>query len=121
LVIQSPIYDFTCLALFVICCNSDANRAALQRVRGRDKAMPDQPTLVFSDRIGALLQGRIKRILDVVELAVAAEKFPHLRSLILNELGQSGFQGDLARLCAGEKMARNGAGRTDSGKKGGSP
>jgi hypothetical protein len=70
----------------------------------------------------ALLQARVKRVLDFAEMAVPAEKFERFRTLVLDEFGHKGFQSDLAaQLPPGEiDMVRHGMGRIESGKKGGS-
>lgn len=77
---------------------------------------------VDPNAIIALVQARVKRVLDLAELAVPAEKFERFRTLVLDEFGHKGFQSDLsARLPPGESdMDRHGMGRIESGKKGGS-
>lgn len=70
----------------------------------------------------ALVQARVKRVLDFAELAVPAEKFERFRTLVLDEFGHKGFQSDLtAQLAPGEiDTGRQGMGRSDTGKEGGS-
>lgn len=74
----------------------------------------------MSEALSRLLQARTKRILDYAELAVPSDKFERFRTLILNEMGQSGLQRDLAELIGGG-MDRQGKGRTQSGEKGSVP
>jgi hypothetical protein len=69
-----------------------------------------------------LVQARVKRILDLAELAVPADKFDRFRTLVLDEFGHQGFRTDLAALLdhGGQGgMEGNGTGRNDSGRKGG--
>ena len=69
-----------------------------------------------------LVQTRVKRILDLAELAIPAEKFERFRTLVFNEFGHEGFRKDLAALLdhGGQGgMEGNGMGRNDSGRKGG--
>ena len=69
-----------------------------------------------------LVQTRVKRILDLAELAVPADKFERFRTLVFNEFGHQGFRKDLAALLdhGGQNDTEgNGTGRNDSGKKGG--
>jgi hypothetical protein len=71
-----------------------------------------------------LVQHRVKRILDLAELAVPADKFERFRTLVFNEFGHEGFRKDLAALLdqGGQgSMEGTGTGRNDSGKKGGVP
>jgi hypothetical protein len=77
---------------------------------------------VDSGAIVALLQTRVKRVLDFAELAVPADKFERFRTLVLDEFGHKGFQSDLAAHVApdGIDTDRHGVGRIDSGRKGGS-
>ena len=69
-----------------------------------------------------LVQARVKRVLDLVELVVPADKFDRLRTLVLDEFGHKGFQGDLAgKEADGANGAdRHGMGRSETGRKGGS-
>ena len=69
-----------------------------------------------------LVQARVKRILDLAELAVPADKFERFRTLVFNEFGYEGFRKDLAALLdhGGQSgMEGNGTGRNESGRKGG--
>lgn len=70
----------------------------------------------------ALVQARVKRVLDLAELTVPADKFERFRTLVLDEFGHKGFQGDLVR--KGDEGAtgedRHGMGRNETGRKGGS-
>ena len=71
-----------------------------------------------------LVQVRVKRILDLAELAVPADKFERFRTLVFNEFGYEGFRKDLAALLGHggqSSMDGNGTGRNESGKKGGAP
>lgn len=70
----------------------------------------------------ALVQARVKRVLDFAEMAVPAEKFERFRTLVLDEFGHKGFQSDLAAgLPHGEiDTDRHGMGRSETGRKGGS-
>ena len=74
--------------------------------------------------IVSLVQLRVKRILDLAELAVPADKFERFRTLVFNEFGHEGFRRDLTVLLdqGGQSgMEGNGKGRNDSGRKGGVP
>jgi hypothetical protein len=72
--------------------------------------------------VTALVQARVKRVLDLAELAVPADKFERFRTLVLDEFGHKGFQGDLiGKVAEGANGAdRHGMGRNDTGRKGGS-
>ena len=72
--------------------------------------------------IVALVQARVKRVLDFAEMAVPPEKFERFRTLVLDEFGHKGFQSDLtAGLPHGENDTdRHGMGRSETGRKGGS-
>ncbi|HWA21531.1 MAG TPA: hypothetical protein VG735_03940 [Caulobacterales bacterium] len=76
---------------------------------------------VDSRAIVALLQTRVKRVLDFAELAVPADKFERFRTLVLDEFGHKGFQSDLAAHVPpdGTDTDRHGMGRSESGRKGG--
>jgi len=45
-----------------------------------------------------LVQARVKRVLDLAELAIPADKFERFRTLVFNEFGHEGFRRDLAAL-----------------------
>lgn len=97
------------------------------------------PAMSRTQSILRLLQARVKRVLDLAELAVPGDKFERFRTLVLDEFGHKGFQDDLDALMAqgdakgaerqdlgklGAARAgedRHGMGRTDSGKEGGVP
>ena len=69
-----------------------------------------------------LVQVRVKRVLDLAELAVPADKFERFRTLVFNEFGHEGFRKDLAVLLdhgGQSSMEGNGEGRNESGRKGG--
>lgn len=69
-----------------------------------------------------LVQARVKRVLDLAELGVPADKFERFRTLVFNEFGYEGFRRDLAALLdhGGQSSVKgNGLGRNDSGTKGG--
>lgn len=70
----------------------------------------------------ALVQARVKRVLDLAELAVPADKFERFRTLVLDEFGHKGLQSDLTDRRAPDEIDtdRHGMGRTESGRKGGS-
>lgn len=71
----------------------------------------------------ALVQARVKRVLDLAELAVPADKFERFRTLVLDEFGHKGLQNDLGvRGAEGANGAdRHGMGRSETGRKGGCP
>lgn len=54
--------------------------------------------MVNEQEINKLVERRIKRTLDYCELTVPSEKYPRLRTLILDEFGHSGLRCDLAEL-----------------------
>lgn len=66
-----------------------------------------------------LVERRVKRVLDIAEMAVPAEKFERFRTLVLDEFGHKGLRGELAALSRGHGMDRQGMGRMDAGKEGG--
>jgi hypothetical protein len=70
--------------------------------------------------IFALVDAHVKRVLDFAELAIATDKFERFRTLVLDEFGHKGLRGELAALSRGQGMERQGMGRTESGKEGGS-
>lgn len=69
--------------------------------------------------IFALIQVRLKRILDLAELALPAEKFERFRTLVLDEFGHKGLRGELAARDQGKEW--QGKGRNQIGKEGGVP
>ena len=74
--------------------------------------------------IADLVQARVKRVLDLAELAVPSDKFECFRTLVFNEFGYEGLRKDLAALLGEDAqggMQRYGKGRNDSGRKGGVP
>ena len=74
--------------------------------------------------IADLVQARVKRILDLAELAVPAEKFERFRKLVFDEFGYEGLRKDLAALLDEDAQGgteRHGKGRYDPGRKGGAP
>lgn len=74
--------------------------------------------------IADLVQARVKRILDLAELAVPSDKFERFRTLVFNEFGYEGLRKDLAALLGEDTqggMERHGKGRNDTGRKGGVP
>lgn len=81
--------------------------------------------MVSEKEINTLIAARVKRVLDLTELATIEGKFPKVRSLILDEFGHNGLRPEISKLLrqggqSGE-MARNGLGRTEIGKKGRCP
>ena len=68
----------------------------------------------------ARVEAHVKRVLDLAELAIPTEKFERFRTLVLDEFGHKGLRGELAALSRGHGMERQGMGRTESGKEGGS-
>jgi hypothetical protein len=66
------------------------------------------------------VEAHVKRVLDLAELAIPTEKFERFRTLVLDEFGHKGLRGELAALSRGHGMERQGMGRMDTGKKGGS-
>ena len=75
-----------------------------------------------SRKVVALVQARVKRVLDFAELALPTDKFERFRTLVLDEFGYKGFQSDLAaHVSPGEiDTDRHGMGRIETGRKGGS-
>ncbi|MDF1627433.1 MAG: hypothetical protein P1U84_14210 [Parvibaculaceae bacterium] len=61
--------------------------------------------MISEAELNKLIAARVKRILDYSELAVPSDKFPRLRTLILDEFGQSGLRKEIA-----EHLARGGSG-----------
>ena len=75
------------------------------------------PVAVFD-----LIDARVKRLLDLAELAVPADKFARFRTLVLDEFGHKGLRGELTELSQRTHgMDRHGLGRNDAGRKGGAP
>ncbi len=66
------------------------------------------------------VEAHVKRVLDLAELAIPADKFDCFRTLVLDEFGYKGLRGELAALSQGHGMERQGMGRSDTGKEGGS-
>jgi hypothetical protein len=72
--------------------------------------------------IVTLVQARVKRVLDLAELALPADKFERFRTLVFNEFGHEGFRKDLAALLdhgGQSSLEGDGKGRNESGRKGG--
>jgi|GEM_PF-1099616 len=71
----------------------------------------------------ALVQARVKRVLDLAELAIPADKFERFRTLVLDEFGHKGLQRDLggAETGGADGKDRHGTGRSETGGKGGCP
>jgi len=67
-----------------------------------------------------LISRRVRMILSFLELlGLNAEQFGKLRKLILDQLGESGLEGDLAPLLIEGRSEGNGQGRDRQGMKGG--
>lgn len=73
------------------------------------------PSAIFT-----LVDAHVKRVLDFAELAIATDKFERFRTLVLDEFGHKGLRGELAALTRGQGIDRQGMGRIDTGKEGGS-
>lgn len=56
--------------------------------------------MISQAEFNKLIDRRVKRVLDYVELAVPMDKYPLLRTLVLDELGHSGLRKELAELLA---------------------
>jgi len=56
--------------------------------------------MVSEKDLHALINRHVKRILDYAQLAVPSDKYPLLRTLVLDELGHSGLCKELAELLA---------------------
>tara|TARA_R110002110_G_scaffold258135_1_gene474042 strand:- start:1842 stop:2033 length:192 start_codon:yes stop_codon:yes gene_type:complete len=56
--------------------------------------------MVSETDLQALIDRRVKRVLDYGELAVPNEKFERFRTLVLDEFGHSGIRKDFAELLA---------------------
>ena len=54
--------------------------------------------MVSEKEINTLIAARVKRVLDLTELTTSEEKFPKVRSLILDEFGHSGLRSDISKL-----------------------
>lgn len=70
--------------------------------------------------VSDLVEVHVKRVLDLAELAIPTDKFERFRTLVLDEFGHKGLRGELAALSRGQGMERQGMGRIDTGKEGGS-
>lgn len=71
-------------------------------------------------RLYDLIDARVKRLLDLAELAVPTDKFERFRTLVLDEFGHKGLRGELTALAHNRHgMDRHGSGRNDTGKEGG--
>lgn len=68
-----------------------------------------------------LVDARVKRLLDLAELAVPTDKFERFRTLVLDEFGHKGLRGALTALLDEHGKDRHGLGRSDAGKEGGVP
>jgi|CXWL01.1.fsa_nt_gi hypothetical protein len=73
-------------------------------------------------RIYDLIDARVKRLLDLAELAVPSDKFERFRTLVLDEFGHKGLRGELTALAHDRHgMDRHDPGRNHTGKEGGAP
>jgi len=50
--------------------------------------------MVTSEQIMKIVNFRVKKVLDLAELSLPQDKFPKFRKLILDEFGQTDWQGN---------------------------
>jgi len=76
--------------------------------------------MIGRGQLRGLVARRVRMILSILELlGLSAEQFGKLRKLILDQLGESGLEGDLAPLLIEGRSEGNGLGRNRRGMKGG--
>lgn len=68
-----------------------------------------------------MVDARVRRLLDLAELAIPTDKFERFRTLVLDEFGHKGLRGALTAHLNEHGKDRTGLGRSDFGKEGGAP